>query len=520
MSWREWDALRTTRTPELDLALVFAAVAAWERWLIGLPLAALVLVGAVLCLQPPVYSAETRVQIGPRPGGLIGLRSSVAVLDGGFGAATSQAQLVASRDLARRAIKDLGIANNPEFDPVTRGLGQGFRALIFLGILRDPTRTSPEDRVLEAYFDRLRVSGPDRGGLVAIAFQSEDRELAANAANRIAELYLEMRADAKHAADLPRAAGARIVSRAVAPQHPLYPKKALLVLSGAAMLVMAFGSLVSIVLPRGRLPLRAEAPFEQPRALGQVRVFARFNDAAGPSPRLNPKIDPPPPMEMETGGDDPDNGQAMTKIVARILAMPARGPQGIRQGARQGTLIVATSLKATGAASCMMLDLARDLTREGRAIVIGLDESSRWDFETSTAGAPHGHPPGAEPVLGDLLAGTASFSEVIRRDPASRLHFLPVGRDGELDLDEFANVLDALSGIYDFVVTIAPPLDRNGVAGTLAAKADLVLLAAPREARAGALFEAERQLIENGAREVLLVGLPAESLRSLGLDAA
>src|SRR6202011_4070349 len=111
------------------------------------------------------------------------------------------------------------------------------------------------------------------------------------------------------------------------------------------------------------------------------------------------------------------------------------GPRGIR--------IVATSVQAIGAASCMMLDLARGLAREGRSILIALDESSLLDFESSTAGAPGGHPPDTEPALGDLLAGTASFAEVIRRDPASRLHFLPVGRDGELDLQEVANVIDA-----------------------------------------------------------------------------
>ncbi|MGH6863521.1 MAG: Wzz/FepE/Etk N-terminal domain-containing protein, partial [Methylocella sp.] len=229
MSWREWDALRTTRPREWDLRAVCEAAAAWKRWLIGLPLAALFLIGVVLFLQPPLFSAETQVLIGPRAAGFTGLRSRVALLDGaGGGAAASQARLIASRDLARRAIKELGIADNPEFDPVTRGLGPGFRALIFLGILRDPARKSPEDRVLEAYSDRLRVSGPDKRGLVTIAFQSEDRELAANAANRIAELYLEMRAGAKHAADLPRKLDARIVTRAVAPQHPLYQRKALL----------------------------------------------------------------------------------------------------------------------------------------------------------------------------------------------------------------------------------------------------------------------------------------------------
>jgi hypothetical protein len=282
------------------------------------------------------------------------------------------------------------------------------------------------------------------------------------------------------------------------------------------MLVIGFGAVVSIAFPLRRLP-RAEAPLEQPRALGEVRVFARFKDAAWLSPRSNPNLDPPPLIEGETGADDPDNGQVMAKIVRRILAIPAGGSRAIRQGTR----IVATSLEEPGAASRVMLDLARDLAREGRSIVIGLDESPLLDFATSAAGAsPRRDPHGNERALGELLAGTASFAEVIRRDPASRLHFLPVGRNSELDLHEFANALDALAGIYDFIVTIAPPLDSNGIAKTLAAKADIVLLAAKREPRGGSVCEAERQLIESGAREVLLMGLPAQSPQGLGLDAA
>ena len=104
MGWREWDALRTTRTRELDIGLVFEAVAARKRWLIGLPLAALVLIGVVLCLQPPRYSAETQVLIGPRQAGLIGLRSSVALLE----ARVDLAPPLARRSSSRRAISAAG----------------------------------------------------------------------------------------------------------------------------------------------------------------------------------------------------------------------------------------------------------------------------------------------------------------------------------------------------------------------------------------------------------------------------
>jgi hypothetical protein len=70
MGWREWDARRTTRTRELDLGLVCEGVVARKWRLIGLPLAALVLIGAVRCLQPAGNGAPrgTNRDCCPRPG--------------------------------------------------------------------------------------------------------------------------------------------------------------------------------------------------------------------------------------------------------------------------------------------------------------------------------------------------------------------------------------------------------------------------------------------------------------------
>jgi hypothetical protein len=222
------------------------------------------------------------------------------------------------------------------------------------------------------------------------------------------------------------------------------------------------------------------------------------------------------PQLGQTGQEDDGDGQATAKIIARILSVPFDGT-----GAR-GTRIVATSLGSAAAASGMMRDFARDLAREGRSIVIGLDECSLFDFGSFKAGAPHGgaFAAGEGPDLCDLLNGTASFAEVIRRDPASRLHFLRVGGDDELNLHEFAHALDALAGTYDFLIMIAPPLDQNSIAEILAAKTDYAVLATPTGLQGGSVIEAEARLIEAGAREVLLIGLAAGSPRSLGRDAA
>src|SRR5262249_41617944 len=132
------------------------AISARTRWLTGAALAALAILSAAYGVQPPRYNAEAQVQTGPRLGGLIGLRSSAANSDASAGIRSTlgQVQLLASRDLARRVIRELGIENDREFDPRPDGVG---RALIFLGLKRDPARQSPEDRVLEAFQARLRV---------------------------------------------------------------------------------------------------------------------------------------------------------------------------------------------------------------------------------------------------------------------------------------------------------------------------------------------------------------------------
>lgn len=511
MNWRDWDAICEGRSRGWDPGSICDAIAARKWWLIGPPLAVLLLIAGLLGLEPARYSADAQVLIGPRTGGLTGLRSSLAALSAmkSDGPAAGQAQLIASRDLARRAIKDLGIESNPEFDPVIQSSGAVSQALIFLGVLRDPARESAEDRILDAYLEHLQVSAQGRGSVVRITFQSEDRELAVKAANHIAELYIEMRARANA---LPHNGEAHIVSRAITPLKPLCPKKALLLLSGAALTIVAFAGFAGLATARRRLPPRSEEPVEQPRALGQVRVFARLGY---PARRAEPSgegmvLDPP-----RAGNDGGGAKEAVVKIIERVLSARSADP-GV-----QGTRIVATGLGSASAASDMLRDFARGLAREGRSIVVGLDGSSLFDSDVSASGPRGGDAAEDDPGLSELLNGTASFGEVIRRDPASRLHFLPAGRGEELNLAEFAQVLDALAEIYDFLLVIAPPLhqDRSGVAETLAAGARFTVVASPFGTQGGYAFEAETRLKDAGAREVLLIGVPA-ALRSLSRDAA
>src|SRR5207244_5066272 len=120
-------------------------------------------------------------------------------------AVTSQVQLVASRDRAREIITKNKLAERPEFDPVLQGVSPLKSILALLGVVRDPFSMTPEERVLDAYFERLTAYAVDKSRVIVVEFQSRDPELAARVANSIAEGYLVLQQDARQ--DQAKAAG-------------------------------------------------------------------------------------------------------------------------------------------------------------------------------------------------------------------------------------------------------------------------------------------------------------------------
>jgi tyrosine-protein kinase Etk/Wzc len=120
-------------------------------------------------------------------------------------AVTSQLQLVLSRDLARDVIKKEKLADNPEFDPSNSGFAPLRAILGKLGIGRDLGAMSPEERTLEAYYDRLNVYAVEKSRVIAVDFSSANPDLAAQVANTIAATYLSTQQAVKQ--DQTRAAG-------------------------------------------------------------------------------------------------------------------------------------------------------------------------------------------------------------------------------------------------------------------------------------------------------------------------
>ncbi len=266
---------------------------------------------------------------------------------------------------------------------------------------------------------------------------------------------------------------------------------------------------------RKPLTLDRRAVIERLKAYGQSAAASRLSDAPTFEPR--PAADPQPAARSGVGWDrdvaiapaaipaEPpvsppvDRSAEIAGLAARIVAAHVPG---------RGLHVVGASLGvATGAANDV-LALGRALAERGRSIIVDLDAGP-----TNLAPLADGEGQGARAVaalagLSELLSGEASFAEVIHRDHASRLHFIPTG-GSDADFRDFDLILDALSETYDFIILLAPAFPRSDIAKVMAPYADLVVLTGSNRSDAARLATLEAELIEAGAREVLVTGAAA-----------
>ncbi len=185
---------------DFDLSMLGAALWRNRGKILRPTFAVALLTFAVVMLIPPKYQGESRVLVVGRDNAFLrpdadrdtGDRS---VID--QEAVTSQAQLILSRDLAVEVINKLKFGELPEFDPALGGVSLLKSLTGFIGLTKNPLSMTPEERVLDAYYDRLNVYPVEKSRVIVIDFLSENPELAARVANAIADAYLQRQQLAK-----------------------------------------------------------------------------------------------------------------------------------------------------------------------------------------------------------------------------------------------------------------------------------------------------------------------------------
>jgi uncharacterized protein involved in exopolysaccharide biosynthesis/Mrp family chromosome partitioning ATPase len=188
-----------TAGDELDLRALGRSIWHRRRHIVGPAIVIALIAFVVVQVLTPKYRSEARILIEGRDN--IYLRAEAEkTLERGVvdpEAVASQVQVVLSRDLARQVIKQLKLGERPEFDPILNGASIPKVLLGLFGLAKDPLRMTPEERVLEAYYERLNVVALERSRVISLTFESSDPEVAAKVANAIADTYLEMQQGAR-----------------------------------------------------------------------------------------------------------------------------------------------------------------------------------------------------------------------------------------------------------------------------------------------------------------------------------
>lgn len=172
--------------PETDGRALLASVIRSLPLLLVVAALAAAVVFLAFSRMTPLYRAEARLFVGVGDAEPAVARS---VLHG-------EIQLIRSRDIARAVATSLALAATPEYRQAIES-DSWFRGLLAtFGLAQDLRGASAEERVLAHYDESLTVNALDGSPVIAIAFRAEDPELAARAANAVADAYVAMRRSA------------------------------------------------------------------------------------------------------------------------------------------------------------------------------------------------------------------------------------------------------------------------------------------------------------------------------------
>ena len=292
-------------------------------------------------------------------------------------------------------------------------------------------------------------------------------------------------------------ADARVVSRAVAPPVPVFPKKVpIIVMSTLAGLIFSAGGIIAAEFmseparsPVYPLPLPVPVPAEPVAPLlatpPRRRKLVEAADAGPAADQPEAAATPAAPELAVRPLNEPVD--SMSALAAKI---------GLASPSGQSIVSLVTTPDDPKAAVDFTIALARTLASHHRTILVNLDIHAGEIDRLVSDEAQNG--------LVDLLGGHCSFAEAIHRDSATRLHVLAHGRTLVEAGEGLDNILDALCETYDHVVLAIPPVPESSLALALAPYADHAILvtSAPASPAASAAHAA---LAKANAGEVLLV---------------
>ncbi len=183
-------------------------------WVLGLVLGGLVAGWALGRFMVPVYEAVTTLLIEAGKPNVVSIQDVYQGLSSDRDHYRTQTQILKSREVALRVVRDLDLVGNPEFAGVGKpdaktgegepsgsrvgrqGSGVSMGAAAARGE-RDVLTDRREEAALQELMSRLKIEPIKQSQLVQVRFSSSDPVLAARIVNRLSEAFIEAEMDTR-----------------------------------------------------------------------------------------------------------------------------------------------------------------------------------------------------------------------------------------------------------------------------------------------------------------------------------
>jgi len=186
---------------EIDLRQYWRVVMRYKWGILGLAFAITVLATLIVFSIQPVYRASTTLLIEQKQAKVVTIQE-VYDMDGGGQYLQTQFEILKSRDLAARVVRDLKLDQNPEFAPVKSaksGFAIDWRSWLPKGHEANPLPSDERhfEGVVGAFVAHLSIEPVRNTQLVKINFESFDPRLAALVTNTMAQAYIDSQMEAR-----------------------------------------------------------------------------------------------------------------------------------------------------------------------------------------------------------------------------------------------------------------------------------------------------------------------------------
>lgn len=197
---------------EIDLFKLWNTI--WRRkWgIIALTVVVAMVTVLIVLSLTPIYRAATTLLIEQSKANVVSIEQVYGVEGSGNEYLETQFQLLKSRSLAERVVNELGLVTHPEFDPLqkesslldiggwigSRNLKQVIPGDFPDDLEADLGRSEAEifDSVVRQFMSRISIEPQGKSQLVRVQVDMADRYMAANAANRLAQGFIEAQLEA------------------------------------------------------------------------------------------------------------------------------------------------------------------------------------------------------------------------------------------------------------------------------------------------------------------------------------